>query len=390
MKQIIDELMKIDTFSDLSISDLEALAGICTPVNYPPRSVIAREGFDADNLFALTTGNVGIWVDHDGDGADLLAVREAPCLVGEMSVADQLPRSATIVAGSPVAGYNIDATKFRSLLQVRGSIALCLMKGISRLVRVSNNSFVSELRERNQELETTNSELKETQKLLVRQERLSSLGKFSSMIIHDLRNPLSVINGYADMLQLKLDDSSTDLKKYVSSIKRESNRLTGLTGEWLDFSRGEIRLGYTAVSISELFDRILENVTGPLSSKSIGLKLIKDFDGTVMIDLERLQRVLINLIDNSRKACGRNGEIILSSSKNGELLVLAVSDNGSGMDEETLSHVFEPFYSTSDRGGTGLGMYIVKTVVEAHGGHVEIESRIGKGTKLTMEIPLRI
>ena len=390
MEEIISDLRNIQTLADLSNDDLGALAAICVPVTYPPGSVLAREGFDAENLFALTKGNVGIWVDHGSASADLLAVTEAPCLVGEMSVADQLPRSATIVTGLPTAGYLIEARAFRKLLGERGSIALAIMQGISRLVRNSNESFVSELRDRNTELEKTNSELRDAQRQLVRQERLSSLGRFSSMIIHDIRNPLSVINGYADMLGLKLTDVSDELKKYASQIKRESNRLSGLTAEWLDYSRGEIRLAYTAMTVPDLFDSLKENISSSMSSRDIDVAWDVAYDGTVMLDQERMLRVLINLADNARKACRRGSSVIISSESSGDLLLLKVKDNGSGMDADTLSHIFEPFYSTSERGGTGLGMYIVKTVVEAHGGGVSVESEPGEGTCVAVEIPLRV
>ena len=263
------------------------------------------------------------------------------------------------------------------------------MKGISRLVRSSNNSFVSELRERNAELETINDELREAHRQLVRQERLSSLGRFSSMIIHDLRNPLSVITGYADLLGLKLDESP-DLKKYATQIRRETARLTGLTGEWLDYSRGEIRLAYSPVTMKELSSRLEENVGARLAAKDIKLFWELAFDGAVMLDADRMLRVLINLLDNARKACTRGATIIVSSCSEDDHLIISVKDTGSGMDEETLSHVYEPFYSTSDSGGTGLGMHIVKTVVEAHEGTVNIESEPGVGTEIRLSLPLRM
>ena len=390
MDTVISDLKNIRTLADLSDDDLGALAAICVPVTYPPGSVLAREGFDAENLFALSTGNVGIWVDHGSASADLLAVTEAPCLVGEMSVADQLPRSATIVTGLPTAGYVIDADAFRKLLEERGSIALALMQGISRLVRNSNESFVSELRERNTELEKTNRELRDAQRQLVRQERLSSLGRFSSMIIHDIRNPLSVINGYTDMLELKLGDVSDELKKYASQIKRESHRLSGLTAEWLDYSRGEIRLAYTAVTVTNLLEALKENILSTMSSRDIEVIWDIGYEGTVMLDQERMLRVLINLADNARKACRRGASVTISFGASGDLLLLKVKDTGSGMDADTLSHIFEPFYSTSERGGTGLGMYIVKTVVEAHGGSVGVESEPGEGTCVSIDIPMRV
>jgi len=390
MDTVIDELKTIDTFSDLSSDDLAALGGICTPVQYNPRDIIAREGVHAESLFAFIRGSVGIWVDYETEKADLLAIRDAPCLVGEMGVADQLPRSATIVAGSLLTGYSIDAESFRGLLEKRGRISLSLMKGISRLVRLSNNSFVSELRANNTELTRANKELKSAQKQLVRQERLSSLGKFSSMIIHDLRNPLSVIRGYVDLLELKLEGESEDLNKYARQIRRETIRLSGLTSEWLDYSRGEIRLSYSAVDMKNLFSQLKENIEPGLKAKDLKISWNVDFSGTAMMDLDRMLRVLVNLSDNARKACKRGGSISFSAISEGTHLLLIIRDDGVGMDKETLNHVFEPFYSTSDRGGTGLGMHIVKTVVEAHEGSVDISSEPGRGSEVIITLPLRL
>ena len=390
MDGVAASLKRIDTFAELPGEDLSALAEICTPAQFESGSVIAREGYEANSLFALLNGSVGIWVDHESDSSDLLAVRPAPCLVGEMSVADELPRSATIIAGSPVSGYTIDASAFKGLLERNGRIALSLMKSISRLVRSSNDSFVSELRQRNAELMKTNEELREAQRRLVRQERLSSLGKFSSMILHDLRNPLSVIKGYADMLELKLGDDSPSLSKYASNIRRETSRLTGLTNEWLDFSRGEIRLAYSPASMTDMFAQLRESCEPGLAAKGISATWEVGFDETSLLDAERMLRVLINVVDNARKACGRNGRVDVSADRDGDRLVIKVKDDGEGMDAETLAHVFDPFYSASDRGGTGLGMHIVKTVVEAHGGGVDIASGVGEGTEITITVPLRM
>lgn len=367
-----------------------ALAKICVPVNYPPRKTIAREGVDAKNLFALITGTVGIWVDYDTDKADLLAVREAPCLVGELSIADQLPRSATIVSGAPVAGYTIDADSFRKLLEERGSIALALLRGISKLVRSSNDSFVSELRQHNEELMRTNAELTQAQRQLVRQERLSSLGKFSSMIIHDLRNPLSVIMGYADLLELKLEDQDGELYQYLSRIKRETSRLTGLTNAWLDYTRGEIRLAYAPVTVEKLFEQLHENVKTLIIAKGLTVKWNREFQGTALLDFNRTLRVMVNLFDNACKACSKGGCIEVSANRDIDHMLLSVKDDGIGMNKETLNHVFEPFYSASDRGGTGLGMHIVKTIVEAHSGSVDIKSSPDEGTEIVIRLPLRM
>lgn len=393
MPSVVENLATIEIFASLSEEDRFALSGICVPTKFLLGEIIAREGLDAAELFAFIKGKVGIWVDYGTAKADLLAVTEAPCLVGEMSVADELPRSATIIARTDISGYTIDANAFRHILLERGSIALSLMKGISRLVRSSNDSFVSELRNRNKELLMANKELKQAQKQLVRQERLSSLGKFSSMIIHDLRNPLSVIKGYADMMELKLESSDSvpnELKRYIAQIRRETGRLTGLTNEWMDYSRGEIRLVHSPIQPRDLFEQLKENVEAALNAKDITVTWNLGYNETILIDVDRILRVLINLVDNARKATARNGNVKISIFQKKETLCIQIHDDGIGMDAETQAHVFDPFYSKSDKGGIGLGMHIVKTIVNAHDGSIRLDSEIGKGTEVSIHLPLRV
>lgn len=386
-----DQIARIDAFAALSPEDREAAADLCRPITYDSGAVLAREGGEARRLFALLSGTVEIWIDFGTKRADLLAVREAPCLVGEISIADQLPRSATITASTDVRGFSIDSADFRKLLSERGSISLAIMKGIARIVRDSNNSFISELRGRNRELMKANQDLKDTQRLLVRTERLSSLGKFSSMIIHDLRNPLSVIKGYVDMLEFRLESSGDeDLRRFASQIRRETIRLTGLTNEWLDYSRGEIRLSYSPARAADLFDQVRQNLETNLAAKELNVSWTSIFDGKLLLDTERILRVLINLVDNAYKACSRGGRIDVEARKEDDNLRISVKDDGIGMDSETQRHIFDPFYSKSERGGTGLGLHIVGTVVSAHGGTVDIQSASGTGTEVSFTLPLRL
>lgn len=390
LNNAVEQIAQIDTLAALSPEDMRAVAALCRSTTYVSGSVLAREGGEARQLFILLSGTVEIWIDFGTKRADLLTIREAPCLVGEISVADELPRSATITACTDVQGFSIDLADFRQLLTERGSIALSIMKGIARIVRDSNNSFASELRGRNQELVKANQDLKNTQRMLVSTERLSNLGKFSSMIIHDLRNPLSVIKGYVDMLELRLESGdAADLQRYASQIRRETIRLTGLTNEWLDYSRGEIRLSYSPVRVADIFEQVKQNLETNLAAKMLNVSWNSTFEGALLLDTERMLRVLINLVDNAYKACSRGGCIDVDARKVGDNLCISVKDNGIGMDSETQAHIFDPFYSKSERGGTGLGLHIVRTVVKAHGGSVDIQSGRGEGTEVTLTLPLR-
>ena len=115
----------------------------------------------------------------------------------------------------------------------------------------------------------------------------------------------------------------------------------------------------------------------------------KLFDEPVIVDSERILRALQNVADNACKAMASGGgTLTLRSAKDGDRLVFELADTGEGMAPEVLAHVFEPFYSASGQGGTGLGMLIVKNIVEAHGGCVSLSSEQGKGTSVFLALPL--
>jgi two-component system phosphate regulon sensor histidine kinase PhoR len=106
-----------------------------------------------------------------------------------------------------------------------------------------------------------------------------------------------------------------------------------------------------------------------------------------IFDPNRMRRVLFNLLENSRKAIQTDGQVQFKASRKADQLVFTIEDDGEGMSEQVQNQIFEPFYSSSSEGGTGLGMLIVKHIVDAHKGTIQIESKIQEGTKITVSIP---
>jgi len=110
--------------------------------------------------------------------------------------------------------------------------------------------------------------------------------------------------------------------------------------------------------------------------------------GRRFFDEERMGRVLFNLSDNARKAMGSSGRFTIIVGREGDDLVFLIEDNGEGMSEEVLEHIFEPFYSRSPQGGTGLGMLIAQSIVKAHKGTLRVDSTPGSGTRIHINLPL--
>jgi signal transduction histidine kinase len=261
------------------------------------------------------------------------------------------------------------------------------MRSVSSMVRMSNETFVDNLRRRNSELVRANRELKKTQDKLLRAERLSMLGKFSSLILHDIRNPIAILRGFAEMIMMHSEEPEV-IKRYVGKIVAEADRLNRIASELLDYSRGEIALNMSIVDLRELVAKAMEIVSERFASKNIQIRTDIRYPGPVVIDNERMLRVLLNLADNSRKAMPQGGTFTIQVDKQDKRLIFEVSDTGVGMDKDVQKRLFEPFFTHAAEGGTGLGMTIVKNIVDAHEGSLAFTSRKNEGTTIRISIPV--
>lgn len=381
-------LREVYFFKDLSDEELKRIAEFCKEDRFGPGEVIFVENAPAERFFIVLEGMVEVWKDYSSPHPDLLAVHGQGHLFGEMALIDDLPRSATVVSKTETRVLYLFRKEFDRILHENASVSMSILRSLSAMVRKSNESFVDDLRRQNKELENAYQELKTAQQELIRSERFSNLGKFSSMILHDIRNPISIVKGYGEMLQLYSEEPEK-VAECAGNIVREAERLNRIASELLDYSRGEIRLEMQIVKVEQLFERLMDGVGDSLASRGIEVKVTNTIDTPLVLDFERILRVLINLVDNARKAMRKGGILSVSATSEDGRAVIQVTDTGAGMDQKTVERIFEPFYSSSEDGGTGLGMVIVKNVVEAHRGTLQVDSTPGKGTTVTVALPGR-
>jgi len=220
--------------------------------------------------------------------------------------------------------------------------------------------------------------------------------EFVANVSHELRTPLSILRGYIEVL---LDEPQTpreELARILSTMERHSKRLQRLVDDLLSLAQLEssrATLELSAVRVDELFNNLIRDWKEKLAAKN--LKVIVDLTPealTLHADGTRLEEVLYNLLDNAVKFSRENGEIYLRATRLGSDMVLSVSDNGLGIGKEHLSRIFERFYRADkarsrELGGTGLGLAIVKHIAQLHGGRVEAESEIGRGTTIRVVLP---
>jgi len=221
-------------------------------------------------------------------------------------------------------------------------------------------------------------------------ERLSALGRLSTVIAHEVRNPLMIIKASLRSLE-RTGASADEVRDSAFDIDRQVARLDRIVGDVLDFAR-PLRLELVPVDVTSLVwdaaGAILDGWEGP------HVRLALDPDpGTIVTDGERLRGVLVNLLENAReavratgRAAGVDGIEIGGRRVTSCRLLLWVEDRGAGVATADLPHVFEPFFTTR-RTGTGLGLAIARKVVEALGGTIRMDSRQGEGTRVEIDLP---
>ncbi len=220
--------------------------------------------------------------------------------------------------------------------------------------------------------------------------------EFVANVSHELRTPLSILRGYIEVLLDEPETPREELARILSIMERHSKRLQRLVDDLLSLAQLEssgATLELSAVRVDELFNNLIRDWKEKLAAKH--LKVIVDLTPealTLHADGTRLEEVLYNLLDNAVKFSRENGEIYLRATRLGSDMVLSVSDNGLGIGKEHLSRIFERFYRADkarsrELGGTGLGLAIVKHIAQLHGGRVEAESELGRGTSIRVVLP---
>src|SRR6266516_5288281 len=215
---------------------------------------------------------------------------------------------------------------------------------------------------------------------------------------HELRTPLSILSGYIETLLDNSETSRAELSRILGVMERHSKRLDLLAEDLLTLAQLESanpNLQLDDLDLSSFFEELIRDWEKKLANKQ--LKVIVDVPPDlpmIRADRVRLQEALHNLIDNALKYAGAEGEIRLTARRRDEEIVLSVGDNGIGINKEDLPRIFERFYRADKARtgenirGTGLGLAIVKHVAQLHGGRVEAESEIGKGTTIRVVLPI--
>ena len=232
---------------------------------------------------------------------------------------------------------------------------------------------------------------------MTEERRLDKLRKdFIANVSHELRTPIAMLQGYSEAIVDDIASSDEEKKEVAQIIYDESLRMGRLVNELLDLARmeaGHNELHYSSIHLQDFGQRILRKFSGLARDREVNLNFhVSNHDRMLMIDPDRIEQVLTNLLDNAVRHTPGGGEVSLLITSLEKGVQFDVTDTGSGIPEDDLPFVFERFYKadkarTRGRSGTGLGLAIARNIVESHLGHISVHSKSGEGTTFSFFIP---
>jgi len=251
--------------------------------------------------------------------------------------------------------------------------------------------LISKLSKSREELGSSYTELQESKDALVRSEKLAYTGRIAASIAHEIRNPLT--NVTMSIQQLKKGHKPPELNgarlKHLEIIEKNTGRINYLITELLNCARPS-KLNLRPYNLHKVLRSILESVRAKISAQKIKVvKRLVSNPPKIMIDREQIERAFLNIALNAIEAVrkGKGGKIVISTEVNKNFFVVKVQDNGKGIPEKDIIRIFDPFFSTKPE-GVGLGLTLCYGIIVSHGGTIEVESKLKRGTIFIVSLPL--
>ena len=353
-------------FRHLNRNELQALRLITQERRFMAGQEIFQEGAPGDGVYFVKNGLVEI---SAGSGARRVFSRLGPGeIFGEMAVIEHRPRSATAAAAAETEVYFLPRGEMLSFIEHSPGLALALLQQISHRLREFNQLHVREL---------------------IQAENLAVIGRFAQGIVHDLKNPLSIISLSAEMFAMP--GISPELRANTQSrIRKQVERVSDMVGDILIFT--ENKNAAAAVQPDDYRAFVLElaadlRAEAELKSAQIELQNLPPA-ALVRFDPRRLNRVFFNLVGNATDAMLNGGKIFLRFRLDQNAIHTEIEDSGPGIAPEIADTLFQPFATHGKAHGTGLGLSICKKIIEDHGGKISVRSEVGRGAIFSFSLPL--
>ena len=378
------KLRKFDLFKKLSDDELSLIAKETRVRRFGPDETVCEEGSASDTMFFIDSGRVAV---HK-QGVNLARL-EAGDYFGEMSLITGDPRNATVTTIEPAVLLEVSAPVFHVIIERSPKAMGNLLATFDARLRRHNDKVVEqflELRKQYEDLENTH------QRLLL-SDKMASIGLLTAGIAHEINNPLFVITGYLDVIDELVNSgevSAEELGGIHDKLSTASKAIVKLVSGIKTYVRIE-ETRAVPIDLNSAIQESLDLVSFLYKQDNIELRHeLADGSPVILGNIGKLQQVLMNLLSNARDAMENSDTKIISvmTCEDGENVYLELSDTGCGIAPEHLENVFVSGYSTKPVGkGSGMGLDLVRKIIEEMNGSISVESRVGQGARFRVEFP---
>jgi signal transduction histidine kinase len=361
-------LEAIPLFRNLSPGELQALRLITQERQFAAGSEIFRDGAPGDGVYFVKDGLVEISVRVGGDTRRVFSQLGPGEIFGEMAVIEQLPRSAIARALVATRVHFIPRGEILPHIERSPALAFGLLQQISHRLREFNQLHLREM---------------------VQAESLAIIGRFAQSIIHDLKNPLSIISLSSEVFNRPGVSPEIHAKSQLR-IRQQVERINDMVSDILIFTEGAKKdAALIPADYRAFLCELIPHLRAEAELKAVQIELPADpLARRVRLDARRLRRVFFNLLGNAMDFMPNGGKIFLRFPADENEVVTEVEDTGPGIAPEVAGKLFQPFTTHGKTYGTGLGLSICKKIIEDHGGRIWVRHEPGRGAIFCFALPL--
>jgi signal transduction histidine kinase len=354
-------------FRNLNPIEQEALRKIAAERTFAAGQQIFKEGDSGDGIYVVKEGAVEISVAMTQNARRIFAKIGPGEIFGEMAVLELKPRSATAIAAAPTQVYFIPRDALLLMLSHSPALSLELLREISQRLREFNVRYIEET---------------------IQAERLSVIGRFARSIIHDLKNPLSIISMSAELIAMQPAKPQARENAQLR-IRKQVERIGDMIGDILDFTNGSQARAFVGnTNYATFAQTVLDEIRPDLELRNVTIEFQAPPNVQLPIDPKRVRRVFHNLMQNAADAMSDGGKVFVRYRLENNELVTELEDTGPGIAPEIADKLFEAFATFGKEHGTGLGLSICKKIIEDHQGRIWARNEPGRGAVFVFTLPL--
>ena len=353
---------------------------------YPAGIVLCREGALESIFYILLDGKVEVTKEMTVTHNRVMKRLSSGDFFGEMALIHNAPRAATVTTLTPVTVLEIHKDDFTRLLERSTTVSLAMVREVSRRLRQNDEMAIEELRLKARELADAYQQLAEME---------FARSEFLTTIAHELRTPLTAASGFLQVARKGMLQGEA-LSAALDTISNNLQNIVSLTNDILFLQEMDLILpAFEPIDIGEVVANVVEQLLTHIEKAGIGLKMnIVPHLPKISGDIKSLERAFQAVLDNAVKFSPDGGDVEIELGFNDKEVWVNVRDHGVGIPAEALPRIFDRFFHIDEMhghlfGGVGLGLSIARQVIEQHGGRIDVDSELDKGSTFTIHLPYK-